>query len=207
MKKLFCLSLALFLALSLWAEENPPKKYSLQASGVDALSNLAYLFIDDDAATCAFNANFTFMYALTKEFSLGAGCEFYFENYLNSFKQNSDGRYDQDYDQYFTFLLRPEFFYFPFKNYLKGFYLSAYPKIGFSTINYSQGFKGFFDIGLGTSCGWQHITKSGFTLNACMGAGRTWKFSSSSSLASSTDFHLFGLPFDLYMDCSLGWSF
>ena len=206
MKKLFSLSLALFIALALFAEENQPKKYSIQASGIDALSDLAYLFIDDDAATYAFNANFTFMYALTKEFALGGGCEFYFENYLNSFKQDSKGRYDKDYDQYFTFLLRPEFFYFPFKNYLEGLYLSAYPKIGFSTVNYSEGLAGFFDIGLGTSVGFQHITKTGFTVNACMGAGRTWKLSSS-SLASSTDFHLFGLPFDVYLDCSLGWTF
>ena len=206
MKKFFSLCLALFIALALFAEENSPKKYSIQASGVDALSDLAYLFIDDDPATYAFNANFTFMYALTKEFAFGGGCEFYFENYLNSFKQDSNGRYDQDYDQYFTFLLRPEFFYFPFKNYLEGLYLSAYPKIGFSSVNYSEGFKGFFNIGLGSSIGFQHIIKSGFTLNACMGAGRTWKLSSS-SIASSTDFHLFGLPFDLYMDCSLGWTF
>jgi hypothetical protein len=123
-----------FLSLPAFSEENE-KRFSIQANPVNFAMDIAYLFVDNDIKTVVFATDVEFQYAINKNFGISVTNTFFFENYLDSYFENSNGRYNEDYGFQFQCMFNPAFLYRPFGTRMKGMYISAFPIIGWTHVS------------------------------------------------------------------------
>jgi hypothetical protein len=171
---------------------------------------MVYLFIDNDSKTFIFAADVEFQYTLNKNFSISVANTLFFENYLDSFLENSQGRYNEDYGFQFQCMFYPAVLYRPFGTWTKGMYISAFPVIGWTHFSTKHLDDGFTHLGLGLSSGYQWIFKNGFTIQLGAGISKAWMIpfkNNKGSYRVEDEWHLFGLPFDLTYTFRIGYSF
>lgn len=206
-RHLVIILLALFSATAFSDDEN--KKYSIQMSPHLIASDIAYLFMDNDTKTYPFSIDVEFQYAINDYFNISLANMLYFENYMESFQENSNGRFNEKYGRQFQYMITPSFIYRPLGTRLKGWYISGFPKIGWSHVSTDYLDDSFTHLGLGLTGGYQWIYNNGFTIQLGTGLSKTWiiPFSENKSESIEYDWHLFGLPFDLPFTIRLGYSF
>jgi hypothetical protein len=96
----------------------------------------------------------------------------------------------------------------PFKMGLKNVYIGLHPSFGFLHIN-SDNYKDvYFNIGLFSISGYQWIFNNGFSIKLGGGVGYDWllPFSRNSGEKRTIEY-LFDLPFNLFIDFSIGYTF
>jgi hypothetical protein len=116
-------------------------------------------------------------------------CQYKIDNFSNisltlSFlysERNTDDYYYDDDDRrihtsykenYFQIGIKPMYIFRPFQTGLKGFFLGAYPNIGFY---YSPSENTFYtELGFGFTIGYKWVFSSGFTMQLGGGVGRTF---------------------------------
>jgi hypothetical protein len=128
-KRLFIIIIFALFSTMAFSDDNE-KKISIQASPLFFVSDIAYLFIDNDSKTYSFLIDAEFQYAINNYFNISVTNTLYFENYLNSYLQDGKGRYNEEYGQQSQYIIIPAFLYRPLGIWLKGMYISAFPIIG-----------------------------------------------------------------------------
>jgi hypothetical protein len=199
----FCLSAAVF------SGENE-KLFSVQGSPLIYAADIAYLFMDNDIKTFVVSTDVEFQYAINRYFGISAVAAIFFEKYLNSYTENSGGRYDEDYGQQFQFLLMPAFMYRPFGTWLKGMYAGIYPVIGWTHAASEHLDSTLTNLGFGIHSGYQWIFGNGFTLQLGGGISKIWILpfqNNRGAYRAEDEWHFFNLPFDFRLVCRLGYSF
>ena len=149
-------------------------------------------------------------YACSRYGALSLTASIFFENMLASYMQDENGRYNESYAFYMLFRVKPAFLYFPCGTAPRGFYITAYPVLGYDRITQDRLHESFFTIGAGAAAGWQFVMRSGFTVNVSVGAERMRHIAfpgNRTEAHSATDFHLFGLPVDVFASVGIGWTF
>jgi hypothetical protein len=197
------------LSIAAFSDENE-KRMSIQANPLFYVTDIVYLFMDNDGRTFVLTTDIEFQYAITRNFSVSMGNTLFFENYADSFLENSSGRYDEDYGKQFQIMFTPAFMYRPFGTWLKGMYIGAFPIIGWTHVSTKHVEDGFTHAGLGLSSGYQWIFKNGFTLQLGGGISKAWIIpfnTNKGSYRAEEEWHLFGLPFDLNYTVRIGYSF
>jgi hypothetical protein len=198
-----------FLAVSAFSGENE-KKFSIQVDPIIYAIDIAYFFVDTDSKTFAFATDVEFQYAIDKNFGISVSNTLFFENYLDSFLENSNGRFDEDYGFQFQCMFNPALLYKPFGTWMKGMYVSALPIIGWTHVSTKHLDDSFTHLGLGLSSGYQWIFKNGFTVQLGAGMSKAWTIpfkNNKGSYRVEDEWHLFGLPFDLNYTFRIGYSF
>jgi hypothetical protein len=197
------------LSVLAFSEENE-KLLSIQANPLIYVTDIAYLFVDNDAKTFAFATDVEFQYVLNKDFSLSVTNTLFFENYLDSYLENSNGRYNEDYGKQFQIMFNPALLYRPFGTWIKGMYVSAFPIIGWAHVSTKNLDDSFTHLGLGLSSGYQWIFKNGFTIQLGAGMSKAWIIpykNNKGTYRVEDEWHLLGLPFDLNYTFRIGYSF
>jgi len=209
-KGLFIIILLVKYSTMAFSEEGNEKKFSIQTSPLLITSDIAYLFMDNDNKTYAFSIDAEFQYALNRYLNVSIANTLYFENYMSSYQENSSVRFNIKYGQQFQYMIIPSFLYRPLGTWLKGFYVSGFPIIGWTHVSTEYLDANFTHLGLGLAGGYQWIFKNGFTLQLSTGLSKIWiiPFSNNKSdFRTEDEWHLFGLPFDLRFIIRLGYSF
>jgi hypothetical protein len=166
--------------------------------------------MDNDPKTVAIAADVEFQYAINKNFGISVTNTLFFENYLDSFLENNNTRYDEDYGFQFQCMLHPAFLYHPFETWLKGMYISTFPIIGWTHVSTKYLDDSFTHLGLGLSSGYQWIFKNGFTIQLGAGISKAWIIpfkNNKGAYRAEEEWHLFGLPVDLDYTFRIGYSF
>jgi hypothetical protein len=209
MKKTVIAILFSFLSVLAFSDENE-KRISIQTDPLLYVTDITYLFIDNDRRTFVIAADVEFQYALNKNFGVSVVNTLFFENYLDSFLENSNGRYDEKYGNQFQIMFNPAFMYRPFGTRLKGMYISAFPIIGWTHVSTKYLNDSFTHLGLGLSSGYQWILKNGFTIQLGAGISKTWIIpfkNNKGEYRVEDEWHLFDLPIDLNYTFRIGYSF
>jgi hypothetical protein len=208
-KKIVLIALLSFSSVSAFSDDNE-KRFSIQTNPLLYATDMAYLFIDNDSKTFVFATDVEFQYALNKNFSISVITTLFFENYLDSYLENSNGRYDEAYGFQFQCLFNPVLLYRPFGTRMRGMHISVFPIIGWTHVSTKQLNDGFTHLGLGFSSGYQWIFKNGFTIQLGAGISKAWIIPFSNNKGSyrvEEEWHLLGLPVDLNYTFRLGYSF
>ena len=208
-KWLFAIIIFIHFSSTAFSDGNE-KKFSIQSSTLFIVSDMVYLFIDNDIKTYAFLIDAEFQYAINNYFNVSLVNTLYIENYMSSYSENSNGRYNEKYGLQFQYMIIPLFLYRPFGTWLKGMYISAFPKIGWTHVSTNYLDDGFTHLGLGLTGGYQWIFNKGFTIQLGTGLSKTWIIpfaNNKSSFRTEDEWHLFGLPFDIEFTFRLGYSF
>jgi len=208
-KLLFICFLGIIIPSTAFSEE-PEKIFSIQTSPLFLVSDIVYLFIDNDIKTYPFLLDVEFQYAINSYFNISVTNTFYFENYLFSYQENNNGRYNEKYGHQFQYMIIPAFLYRPFGTWLKGMYLGAFPIVGWTNVSTDYFNDGFTHLGLGLNGGYQWILKNGFTIQLGTGFRKTWIIpfaNNKSTFRTEDEWHLFNLPIDLLFTFRLGFSF
>jgi hypothetical protein len=207
-KKAMALIVLVCWGTFLYSQEE--KHLSIQGNPITYLTDIVWLFVDRDINTFALATDVEFQYALNRYYGFSLTNSLYFERYLNSFFENSNGRYDEDYGSQFQIMFNPAFVYRPFGTRLKGLYISAFPIIGWTYVSTQYLNDSFTHLGLGLSSGYQWIFRNGFTLQLGAGISRAWVIpfrSNKGPDCAKDEWHLFGLPVDLNYTFRVGYSF
>lgn len=210
MKKNIFISILIILFSSIAFTQEPEKIFSIQVSPLLIVSDITYLFIDNEIETNAFLLDVEFQYAINNYFNFSITNIFYFENYSYSYMENSGGRFNTQYSKQFQYMVIPSFIYRPLGTWLKGWYISGFPIIGWTHVLTDYFNDGFTHLGIGINGGYQWMLKNGFTIQLGSGVSKTWiiPFSDNkSNFRTEDEWHLFGLPFDLCFTIRLGYSF
>jgi hypothetical protein len=184
--------------------------FSLQTSPLFYASDITYLFIDNDSKTYAFIIDVEFQYAINKYFNISVVNTLYFENYLSSYSENSNGRYNKKYGQQFQYMIIPAFLYRPFGTWLKGMFINAFPIVGWTHVSTNYLDDTFTHLGLGLGAGYQWIFKKGFTIQLGIGLSKTWIIpfaDNKGTYRTEDEWHFFNWPIDLRFTFRLGYSF
>jgi hypothetical protein len=209
-KWLFIIILIVHFSSMAFSDEKDEKRFSIQASPLLFVSDIVYLFIDNDIKTYAFSMDAEFQYAINNYFNISAANTLYFENYMGSYQENSGGRFNEKYGRQFQYMIIPSFIYRPFGTWLKGWYVSGFPVIGRTHVSINNLDDSFTHLGLGSTGGYQWIFNNGFTVQLGTGLSKTWTIPSSNNknnFRAEDEWHLFGLPFDIRFTVKLGYSF
>jgi hypothetical protein len=193
-------------------EEHSEKEYtfSIQTSPVMYLEDLISLGLGEEGSDL-FMMDLEFQYAIN--------------NYFNVSIETSVLIMETDNIRQFT--LVPKFLYHPFGTRLKGFYIGAYPNIGWSYHKYTVREyvtttfyigdiyeehtyeQSYAEIGIGLVSGYQWIFRNGFTLSLGGALGKTWSIPAKEYWTNviNSDGRI-SLPlFDFKIDFKLGYSF
>jgi hypothetical protein len=190
------------------ASSVPDKRMSLRVNPVVYATDLAFLFVDNDPKTFAMATDVEFQYALNHKFSVSVVNTLFFENYLDSYFENSNGRYNEDYGFQFQCLFQPALLYRPYGRGMRGLSVSAFPLVGWTTVSTKHLDDAFTHLGLGAAIGYQWIVKTRWTLQAGAGASKTWTLPFSNNKGSYEDgWHFLGLPVDLHYTFRVGYLF
>jgi hypothetical protein len=187
--------------------EGTEKKMSVQASLLPYISDIVFFFIDNDIKTFVIGTDVEFQYAINRHFNVSITNALYFENYLNSYLQDSGGRYNEDYGKQFQCMFTPAFLYRPLGTWLKGWYINGFPIIGWTHISTKILSDSFTHLGLGLSSGYQWILKNCFTIQLGGGISKTWIIPFKSNEGEFEEWHLFNLPVDFLLTFRLGYTF
>jgi hypothetical protein len=186
------------------------KRMSIQASPIAYATDMAFLFADNDAKTFVFATDLEFQYAINKTFGVSVANTLFFENYLDSYSENSNGRYNEDYGFQFQCMFNPALLYRPFGAWGQGMYVGAFPIIGWTHVSKKQLDDSFTHLGLGLSAGYQWVFKNGFALQLGAGISRAWIIPFNNNKGAyrvEEEWHLLGLPIDLNFTFRMGYSF
>ncbi|GHV36041.1 hypothetical protein AGMMS49546_00600 [Spirochaetia bacterium] len=208
-KKIWIILFFSFLPLLVFPQEND-KRFSIQTNPLQYAADIAYLFMDNDTKTFVIATDVEFQYAINKDFSISVANTLFFENYLDSFLENSKARYNEDYGLQFQCMFYPAVLYRPFGTRMKGAYMSAFPIIGLTSVSTKHLNDGFAHLGLGLSAGYQWIFKNGFTLQLGAGMSKTWIIpfmNNKGTYRTQDEWHLLGLLIDLNYTFRIGYSF
>jgi hypothetical protein len=105
-KLVFITILFIHFSAIVYSDENE-KRFSIQTSPLLFASDIAYLFIDNDSKTYTFLLDAEFQYAINNYFNISLINTLYSENYLCSYSENSNGRYNEQYGQKFQYMIIP----------------------------------------------------------------------------------------------------
>jgi hypothetical protein len=201
--------LILFLPAAAFSDENE-RRISIQANPLLHAIDIAYLFMDTDPKTFVITTDVEFQYAVNNYFSISVANTLFFENYLDSYFENSNGRYHEEYGFQFQCMFNPALLYRPFGTVLQGMYISVFPIIGWTYVSTKHLDDSFTHWGLGLSSGYQWVFKNGFTLQLGAGISKAWiiPFKNNNGVyRAEEEWHLFGLPIDLNYTFRIGYSF
>ncbi len=204
---LFIFILITFFSIQAFSRE---KKFSIQTSPLFLVNDIAYLSADNDWQTNVVLADLEFQFAVSRYFNISLTYMFYFENYMDSYLEDSRGRYDEKYGQQYQCMIMPALIYRPFGKGLKGMFISAYPIAGYSYVSTEYLDDSFAHLGAGFRAGYQWVFKQGFTIQLGMGADKTWTIASEDNKGTyreKDEWHYADLPFDLGFTFRLGYSF
>ena len=208
-KRLFFIIIFALFSTMAFSDENE-KRFSIQTSPLFFVSDIVYLFIDNDSRTYSFLIDAEFQYAINNYFNISVLNTLYFENYLDSYLQDSNGRYNEEYGQQFQYMIIPAFLYRPFGIWLKGMYISTFPIIGWIHVSTNYLDDTFTHLGLGLMGGYQWVFKNGFTVQLGTGLSKTWIIpftNNKSNFRPGDEWHFFNWPIDLRFTFRLGYSF
>ena len=209
-KWLFIIILLVLFSAMAFSDEEYEKRFSIQTSPLLIVSDIVYLFIDNDIKSYAFSIDAEFQYAINNYFNVSVANTIYFENYMSSYQENSSGRYNEKYGKQFQYMITPAFIYRPLGTWLKGWYVSGFPIIGWTHVSTNDLDDGFTHFGFGLTGGYQWIFNKGFTIQLGTGLCKTWIVpfaNNKSNFRTEDEWHLFGLPFDIRFTIRLGYSF
>jgi hypothetical protein len=187
--------------------EDTEKRMSIQAGPLPYIADIVFLFMDNDIKTFVIGTDVEFQYAINRYFNVSITNTLYFENYLDSYLQDSGGRYDEDYGKQFQCMFTPAFLYRPLGTWLRGWYISGFPIIGWTHIATKNLSDNFVHAGLGLSSGYQWILKNGFTIQLGGGISKTWIIPFKSNKGEFEEWHLFNVPVDFLLTFRLGYTF
>jgi hypothetical protein len=186
--------------------EGAAKRMSLQASPVPYAADIVFLFMDNDAKTFVVRTDLEFQYALNRHFAVAIANALSFENYVNSYVQDDGGRRGEEYGKQFQCMFAPAVLYRPLGTWLKGWYISGSPALGWTYVSTKNLADGFTHFGFGVSSGYQWIFKNGFVIQAGGGVGKTWAIPFSGNRGEFEEWHFFNMPVDLSVTFRLGYA-
>lgn len=206
MKKIPIILFLMFITTFTFSQE---KRMSILGSPLTYGIDIAWLFVDKDIETFVLLTDVQYQYAISNYLGVSISNTIYFENYLSSYLENRNGIFNKDYGKQFSIMFEPAFMYHPFGTWLKGWYINAFPVIGWSYVSTKDLDDGFTHLGLGITSGYQWIFENGFTIELGGGLSKNWiiRFGNNKGKYRAEDeWHLLGVPFDFRLDFRLGYS-
>jgi hypothetical protein len=224
MKKIrLIFALLVLVNVSIFSQEQEiERNFTIQASPILFVSSLISLGIGDDTSTF-FIMDLEGQYKINDIFNISLTVSFLVNNssVINSIHYYYPTYYEEIYShdkKIFQINFKPMFIYRPFKTGLEGFYVGAYPSIGWQSheIRYYGRDDGRVDnylwteIGLGINLGYKWVFRNGFTLQLGTGIGKTWSIPEKPEFNGfiNSDGRVTLRNFDLHvLDFKLGYSF